>query len=273
MVIAATPIVVRPALASESELVWAKRGGGAGSDMSSAIATLSDASTLAVGRFQATATFGQGEPNATTLVSAGFCDISVARFDADGTLAWATAAGGAESDEGFAVSTTENGNAFVGGYFGNTAVFGGGEANETLLTSAGYDDIFVAQFEALPFAGAELEVEIDIRPGVYPNVVNLASRGMIPVAILSSVEFDATEVDPTTVSLAGASVAIKGKAEHLLAHEEDVNGDGLLDLFVQVETENFNPDELQDGYAYLTGETYDGVKIVGCDEITIIPPE
>jgi hypothetical protein len=74
------------------------------------------------------------------------------------------------------------------------------------------------------------------------------------------------------VLLAGASVAIRGKAEHLLAHEEDVNGDGLLDLYVQVETENLNPDEFQDGYAYLTGETYDGVKVIGCDEITIVPP-
>jgi len=254
-------------------LLWASRAGGASDEAAYGIAAVSDATALVTGLFSGTATFGAGEPNETTLVAAGSYDIFLARYNTDGTLAWVTAAGGADSEEGFAVATAENGNAFVTGYFRNAAVFGGGEANETVLSSAGYDDIFVAQFEALPFTGAELEVEIDIKPGDYPNVINLGSRGQIPVAILSSAEFDATEVDPTTVLLAGASVAIKGKGEHLLAHEEDVNADGLLDLYVQVETENLNPDELQDGYAYLTGETYDGVKVLGCDEITIVPPE
>jgi len=114
-------------------------------------------------------------------------------------------------------------------------------------------------------------VEIDIKPGSYPNSINLGSHGVIPVAILSSEMFDATQVDAETVELAGAGVAVRGRGNNLLAHEEDIDADRLMDLVVQVETENLNPDAFQDGYAILTGETYDGEPFEGSDEITIVP--
>ena len=114
---------------------------------------------------------------------------------------------------------------------------------------------------------------IDIKPGSYPNSIKLDSHGLIPVAILSSEEFDATNVDPETVELAGAGITVRGKSNKFMAHEEDVNGDGLLDLVVQVETENLDPGLFQDGIVILTGETYDGQCIEGIDEITIVPPE
>jgi len=118
-----------------------------------------------------------------------------------------------------------------------------------------------------------LSVEIDIKPGSYPNTINLGSFGLVPVAILSSDGFDATTVDPDTVALAGAGVAVRGKGSKLMSHEEDVNGDDLVDLVVQVATENLDPDSFQDGYAILTASTYDGQAIKGQDEIRIVPPE
>ncbi len=120
---------------------------------------------------------------------------------------------------------------------------------------------------------AGILVEIDIKPGSCPNAINLGSHGVIPVAILSSSDFDATTVDPDTVELSGAGVAVRGKADKYMAHEEDINGDGLTDLLVQVKTENLDPESFQDGYAVLTGQTYEGVSIVGEDEIIIVPPE
>lgn len=115
------------------------------------------------------------------------------------------------------------------------------------------------------------EIQIDIKPGSYPNSINLGSKGVVPVAILSSADFDATTVDPDTVVLAGAGVAVRGKGNKSLAHEEDVNGDGLMDLVCQVETENLDPG-LQTGSAILNGETYDGILFEGSDEIIIVPP-
>ena len=92
------------------------------------------------------------------------------------------------------------------------------------------------------------------------------------MAILSSEDFDATTVDPDTVELAGAGVAVRGRSNKYMAHEEDVNHDGLLDLVVQVATENLDPDSFQDGYAIMTGTTYDGQDIEGSDEVFIVPP-
>jgi len=116
-------------------------------------------------------------------------------------------------------------------------------------------------------------VEIDIKPGSYPNSINLGSHGLIRVAILSGDEFDATTVDPETVKLAGAGVEVCGKSNKYMAHKEDIDGDGIVDLVVQVATENLDPGTFQDGYAVLIGSTYDGLDFEGLDEITIVPAE
>jgi len=53
-----------------------------------------------------------------------------------------------------------------------------------------------------------LQVAIDIKPGSDPNAINLGSKGVIPVAILSSLDFDATEVN------AGNRIAWWGRGCH-----------------------------------------------------------
>jgi hypothetical protein len=118
---------------------------------------------------------------------------------------------------------------------------------------------------------------IDIKPGSYPNSINLGSMGVVPVAILSSSDFDATTIPADTVFLAGSGVAVRGKGNKLMAHEEDVNEDGFIDLVVQVETQNFDPGTIQDGLAYLkvheSSDPGSPVLYEGCDEIIIVPPE
>jgi hypothetical protein len=115
-----------------------------------------------------------------------------------------------------------------------------------------------------------IDVDIDIKPGSDPNPINPGSKGLVPVAILSSDVFDATQVDPPTVSIAGATVARRGKGK-LMAHHEDVNADGLLDLLVQVETKDFD-DLGTGGTVELTATTFGGQDIVGYDEVVIVPP-
>jgi len=112
-------------------------------------------------------------------------------------------------------------------------------------------------------------IEIDIMPGSNQNPINPGSNGLVPAAILSSETFDATQVDPTSVVLDSATVAVRGKGKSM-AHEEDVNGDGLTDLVVQVETQSF-ADLGDGGTVELTGTTFDGQAIIGYDNIVVVP--
>ncbi len=139
-----------------------------------------------------------------------------------------------------------------------------------------YDPIWDGMINRNYFNGTLLgtiQVIIDIKPGSDPNSINLGSGGLTPVAIISSADFDATNVDPDTVMLSGAGVEVRGKGRKCMAHVEDVNDDGLADLVVQVGTANLDPGSFQDGYAILTGETFDNVSFGGEDAINIVPPE
>ncbi|MCX6645080.1 MAG: hypothetical protein NTY09_01785, partial [bacterium] len=132
----------------DGTLAWAKRArGGSGTDGGSGITTLSDNSTVVTGFFLESATFGPGEPNQTVLTSAGYEDIFIARYNPDGTLAWAKHAGGANSnDHGIGITTLSDNSTVVTGWFAESVTFGPGEPNETVLTSAGGLDIFIARF-------------------------------------------------------------------------------------------------------------------------------
>jgi hypothetical protein len=113
-------------------------------------------------------------------------------------------------------------------------------------------------------------VDIDIKPGSDPNCFNNDGKGAIPVAILGSASFDVTQIDPSTVSLEGLAVKMVGKANKLLAHLEDVNGDGFDDLVVQIQDQDgaFAPGS---STATVTGNLYDGTPFEGSDSICVVP--
>lgn len=115
-----------------------------------------------------------------------------------------------------------------------------------------------------------IEVAIDIKPGSYPNSINLSSAGVIPVAILSSESFDAASIDPDTLRLSGASVGIAGKSGKLLCHLEDVNGDSRNDMVCQFETAQLML-QTGDTMGVITGTTLSGVGIHGQDTVRIVP--
>ena len=127
-------------------LMWAIRAGDAHSDRSYGITTLSDDSTVVTGSFQYSTMFGEGEANETDLVSDGYNDIFVARYNPDGTLAWVKRAGGTDSDRGYGITTLSDDSTVVTGYCRGLATFGEGEANETVLVSNTYKIIFVARY-------------------------------------------------------------------------------------------------------------------------------
>ena len=77
-----------------------------------------------------------------------------------------------------------------------------------------------------------LPVAIDIKPGSDPNLINCNNQnGVVPVATLTTGDFDATTVDHSTVTFEGANeTRVEKKGGEPLRHEEDVDGDGDTDL-------------------------------------------
>jgi hypothetical protein len=111
-----------------------------------------------------------------------------------------------------------------------------------------------------------IEVDIDIKPGSFPNSINPNSKGVIPVAILGSASFDVTDVDVTTLAFgpSGATPA------HMAGgHLEDVNNDGFTDLVSHYLTQDTG---IASGNteACLTGQTTGGVGIEGCDSVNTV---
>lgn len=115
---------------------------------------------------------------------------------------------------------------------------------------------------------AEVEVGIDIKPGSFPNSINLQANGTLPVAVLSRTGFDARRVDPRTVTLAGAPVALKPHGE-LMASFADVNRDGLPDLMLHVGTRDLRLDA-SSTQAVLLGSTFEGLAVRGADSVRIV---
>jgi hypothetical protein len=112
-------------------------------------------------------------------------------------------------------------------------------------------------------------VAIQIKPPAQaPVQINLKSGGATPVAILSTPNFDATQVDPATISLAGAPVRLLGGGSYSCS-AQDVNGDGLPDLVCQVVTSQLqlSPTSTQ---AVLTGMNSSGAYIQGTEAILVV---
>lgn len=114
-----------------------------------------------------------------------------------------------------------------------------------------------------------IPVAVDIKPGGYPNSINLKSNGAIPVVVLGSATFDVKQIDPITVKLANALVRLKGNGQPM-ADYEDVNGDSFTDLVVQVPTQLLQL-TASDTKANLTGQLKDGAIIKGSDSVRIVP--
>ncbi len=115
-----------------------------------------------------------------------------------------------------------------------------------------------------------IAVEIDVKPGEDPNPINCRSRGVVPVAVLSSDSFDALDVDPSTVLLSGAAVCNRGP--RLMVHEEDVDEDGLVDLVLHFGARTISVEDLEQGSVVLTGSTFDGQEFEASDEVTLVGP-
>jgi probable HAF family extracellular repeat protein len=180
------------------------------------------------------------------------------------------------NDDGFVVgfSQTESGNtgAFVwradlgmqalgtlgGSYSAASAINASGQIVGTSSTSSG------AQHAALWTIKFATVIAIDVKPGSTPNSVNPRSHGVIPVAILTTNDLDATTVNPQSVRF-GPNNAV----EDGTAHFEDVNGDGRPDLVFHFRTDATGI-QCGDTKVILKAKTFAGDALQGTDSINTV---
>lgn len=131
-------------------------------------------------------------------------------------------------------------------------------------SGAGISEAIIAIVEAAT-EPTFIAVTIDIHPGSFPNPINPRSRGVIPVAILTTETFDATTVDPLSVRF-GPHGAVEA---HRRGHIEDADGDGDLDMVLHFNTQETGI-QCGDTSASLTGQTFGGQAIQGSDSIVTV---
>lgn len=124
-----------------------------------------------------------------------------------------------------------------------------------------------------PEQPTSIALDIDVKPGNGDEVdpINPSAKGVIPVAVYSTADFDATTLDASTLRFGSTAVvdADGGADAAHGGHAEDVDGDGLVDLMLHFSTQDAGFED-GDTEAMLVGQTDDGTDAVGTDEIRTV---
>jgi hypothetical protein len=128
-----------------------------------------------------------------------------------------------------------------------------------------------------------VQLVVDIKPGSYPNSWGCkAVGGALPVAVLSTEDFDATEMNANTVRFGKdgteAAPAHVDQDGNVRRHVEDVDGDGLGDMVFHFRfgDTGFSCDDIPSGsrdailMGWLAGMTDAGDAVKGGDELRLV---
>jgi len=116
---------------------WANKAGGLDTEYGKDIKSLNDGTSYVTGTFTGVSDFG-----GIKLTSRGKEDIFITKLNANGSFAWVNQAGGKNEDYGIDVAYSADGSTIISGDFTGDANFG-----NTLLTSAGSSDVYIAKLD------------------------------------------------------------------------------------------------------------------------------
>jgi len=116
-------------------------------------------------------------------------------------------------------------------------------SNEELPPVTDEPTVITEDTEICPVA-----VSVDIKPGGCPTPINVKSKGVLPVAVLGTANFDVTTIDPASITLEGVSPlrwAMEDVATPYTINVDDCNiddchelsGDGYVDLTLKFDTQ------------------------------------
>ncbi|MEI6853496.1 MAG: SBBP repeat-containing protein, partial [Bacteroidota bacterium] len=119
--------------------LWARSAVGTGTEIAYSIATDNSGNIFMTGAFDSPSlTFGT-----TILTNAGVCDIFLVKYDANGSMQFATKLGGTGDDKAYSIAVDNSGHVYLAGYFSNSVIIG-----TTTLNSIGSFDILQAKYDA-----------------------------------------------------------------------------------------------------------------------------
>lgn len=123
-----------------------------------------------------------------------------------------------------------------------------------------------------------IRVPVDVKPMSWPNPLNVKDKGVLPVAILGTEDFDVTQIDPATVLLEGVA-PLRWEFEDVGTPGDPLAGpDGFMDLSLKFESQAIVSalGDVSDGdevMLHLTGNLkleFGGAPIMGEDVVWII---
>jgi len=153
-----------------------------------------------------------------------------------------------------------------------------GAHSEVLFNISG---MILTDLASSPPPPENMVVTMDLVPKRYPNTIKFNNRGTVKVAILGTADFDVSEIDPGSLSLAGMPVKVKRnglpvcKIRDMSGNFDDprrgLRGlkDGYPDLLCRFQNRSDLWTDNGDGTATLTGTLYDGTIIEATDEFTV----
>ena len=133
-----------------------------------------------------------------------------------------------------------------------------------------------------------IPASVDIKPMSCPNPLNVDMKGVLPVAILGTDEFDVTQIDPASIALEGVSpmrwsieditTPYNGDSQDDCFDCTEMSGDGYADLTLKFKAQEVAAalGEVEDGDCVmltLTGkllEDFGGYDFDGMDSVIII---
>ncbi|MFC1738548.1 hypothetical protein ACFL1G_05810 [Planctomycetota bacterium] len=127
------------------------------------------------------------------------------------------------------------------------------------------------------------EVPVDIKPTSCPNPLNVNTRGLLPVAILGTEDFDVAEIDVATILIEGYALPLRWNYEDVATPVEDWDEcecitegpDGYMDLTLKFKEQEIIEalGEVVDREVLvitITGSLLDGSSIYGKDCVVIL---
>jgi hypothetical protein len=142
---------------------------------------------------------------------------------------------------------------------------------------------YVIFLEGATFSQELMIVPVDIKPGGCPNAFNLKSKGVLPVSVLGTPEFDVSQINIPTVRLTGAGdglgfvAPLEGPPGPCDCH--DLTGDGIDDLSLKFDrqemVEALGLHDVPSGQLVplvVGGLLLDGTPFGGVDCVVIVGP-